>query len=159
MKQDRVERVTELILEVFRLNGALIEAGNDLVGDLGITSARWQVLGALALADTRLTVPDIARVMGLTRQAVQRLVNEMAKDDIVELADNVRHKRSKLVVLTEKGKSLYASAEERQRPWAEWLGGGLTPSDLEAVVHGLTVLRRRLEAGDGDTTGQPLGVR
>jgi hypothetical protein len=41
---------TELILETFRLNGLLLEAGDRLVADIGLTSARWQVLGAIALA-------------------------------------------------------------------------------------------------------------
>ncbi|MDH3233798.1 MAG: MarR family transcriptional regulator, partial [Alphaproteobacteria bacterium] len=42
-----VEAVTALILETFRLNGRLLAAGDRLVGDLGLTSARWQVLGAI----------------------------------------------------------------------------------------------------------------
>ena len=40
--------VTQLILDVFRLNGRLLIAGDRLVGELGLTSARWQVLGAIA---------------------------------------------------------------------------------------------------------------
>ncbi|MEM7211572.1 MAG: MarR family transcriptional regulator, partial [Pseudomonadota bacterium] len=40
------EAVTALILDVFRLNGRLLLAGDRLVSELGLTSARWQILGA-----------------------------------------------------------------------------------------------------------------
>ena len=43
--------VTSLFLEAFRFNGRLLAAGDQLVAGLGLTSARWQVLGAVALAD------------------------------------------------------------------------------------------------------------
>src|SRR5918999_264741 len=66
---------TDIVLEVFRLNGALIAAGNALANGTGLTSARWQVLGAVALAAASPTVAQIARAMGLTRQGVQRLVD------------------------------------------------------------------------------------
>ena len=37
--------LTEIVLLVFRVNGRLLSAGDRLVGDLGLTSARWQMLG------------------------------------------------------------------------------------------------------------------
>src|SRR5712692_10354297 len=74
----RTGALTELMLEVFRLNGRLLTSGDRLVADIGLTSARWQVLGAVALAGNRLPVAHIPRNMGLTRQAVQRTVNELA---------------------------------------------------------------------------------
>ena len=73
------DAATDLILETFRLNGSLLAAGDAMVADLGLTSARWQVLGAIALSPVPLPVAHIARNMGLTRQAVQRLINEMAR--------------------------------------------------------------------------------
>ena len=63
----------------------LIAAGDDLVSDLGLTSARWQVLGAIALAPAAETVARLARAMGLHRQGVQRIVNELAAEGIVVL--------------------------------------------------------------------------
>ena len=75
--------LTDLIIGVFRLNGALLVSGDALVGDLGLTSARWQVLGAIALSPVPLPVAHLARNMGLTRQAVQRSVDEMRHDGLV----------------------------------------------------------------------------
>src|SRR5260221_4680783 len=89
------EWVTELILEIFRTNGRLLAAGDALVADIGLTSARWQVLGAIALSPVPLPVAHIARNMGLTRQAVQRLANEMARDGLVRFMANPHHRRAR----------------------------------------------------------------
>ena len=59
------ECLTELVLETFRLNGAILVAGNRMTKPHGLTSARWQVMGAIDIAGTPLTVAQIARRMGL----------------------------------------------------------------------------------------------
>ncbi len=60
--QERLRRAwTGLVIEVFRMNGDLLAAGDALVGDLGLTSARWQVLGAIALFARAAAVAHIAR--------------------------------------------------------------------------------------------------
>jgi DNA-binding MarR family transcriptional regulator len=138
----RVEAATALILEVFRLNGALLAAGDGLTRDLGLTSARWQVLGAVALAGRPLTVAAAAREMGLTRQAVRRLVTELAADGFVTLAPNPDHRRAALVMLTEAGQRAYAAAQERQADWAERIAAGCAPAALSET----TTLLRRLRA-------------
>ncbi len=91
---ETADALTELILDVFRLNGSLLASGDALVGDLGLTSARWQVLGAIALAPHPLPVASLARTMGLSRQSVQRLVDEMKADAWVRLMPNPHHRLS-----------------------------------------------------------------
>src|SRR5262249_55389630 len=71
------ELATEVILNTFRVNGLLLAAGDELTAAAGLTAARWQVLGALALAERPLTVPQIARRMGLTRQSVHATVGRL----------------------------------------------------------------------------------
>src|SRR5262252_3396520 len=101
---------TSLVLEVFRLNGRLLVEGDKLVAGLGMTSARWQVLGAIALSLTPEPVARLARNMGLNRQGVQRIVNELAEQGLVEFRLNPNHQRARLVVLTRKGKEAYDEA-------------------------------------------------
>ncbi|HLH11799.1 MAG TPA: helix-turn-helix domain-containing protein, partial [Methylovirgula sp.] len=84
MENARLRPVDELVLMVFRLNGSLIDAGSRLVEDIGLTPAWWQVLGALALARMPLTVPQIARNMGLARQSVQRVVDLLLEKEFVQ---------------------------------------------------------------------------
>jgi len=146
---DAEAAVTDLILETFRLNGRLLAAGDALVGDLGLTSARWQVLGAIALAPTPLPIAHLARNMGLTRQGVQRIANELAAANLVYFAPNPHHRRAKLALLTDEGRAAYAAAAERQRPWARSLADGLSTDALQAATSALRSLRRKLEAREG----------
>jgi DNA-binding MarR family transcriptional regulator len=150
------DAVTELILEVFRSNGSLLAAGDAIVGDLGLTSARWQVLGAIALSPVRLPVAHLARNMGLSRQAVQRLSNEMAADGLVRFTDNPHHQRAKLVVPTARGQAAYDAAMARQGPWARQLGKGLSISEIEAATAVLRRMRRKLEDDPRSEVGNEL---
>ncbi|MDD9942149.1 MAG: MarR family transcriptional regulator [Myxococcales bacterium] len=145
MKQVDTDDITSLILEVFRLNGALTAAGDRLVGDLGLSSARWQVMGAVALAPAPLTVPGIARDMGLTRQSVRRVVRELVSEGILALEPNRAHRRSHLVVLTRRGARLYSEASARQRPWAAALAQDVPARSLVLATNLVRTLRERLE--------------
>lgn len=144
--------LTDLILETFRLNGALLAAGDDLVRDLGLTSARWQVLGALALQGRPLTVAQIGRRMGISRQAVQRLVNDLVREGHLAFEDNPDHRRSRLVALTSKGQTAYDKADSRQIDWVNALGAGLRARDVAAAVTVLKSVNDRFEQNGGDET-------
>jgi DNA-binding MarR family transcriptional regulator len=138
--------LTDLILATFRLNGELLAAGDSLLADLGLTSARWQVLGAMDLSSSALPVAHIARNMGLTRQSVQRIVNEMAMQDMVRFMPNPHHQRAKLVVMTAKGRAVFDAAMERQRPWADCLATGLSSQEVSTALRVLQNLRNKLQS-------------
>jgi DNA-binding MarR family transcriptional regulator len=137
--------LTDLVLETFRLNGRLLVAGDALIADVGLTSARWQVLGAMALSPVPLPVAHIARNMGLTRQAVQRLVNEMKRDGLVRFGANPHHQRAKLVLPTPLGQGAYEAAMKRQGPWASRLADGLSAKQIKTAASTLRTIRQRLD--------------
>ncbi|HEY1863924.1 MAG TPA: MarR family transcriptional regulator [Roseiarcus sp.] len=144
--------LTDLVIDVFRLNGALLASGDSLVKDLGLTSARWQVLGAIAFSPVPLPVAHLANNMGLTRQAVQRSVDEMLNDGLVRLDPNPHHKRAMLVTMTECGESVYRAASERQERWADALADGLSHEGVEAASRLLRELQQRLVASTPSPT-------
>jgi DNA-binding MarR family transcriptional regulator len=145
------EAATEAILSIFRANGLLIASGDRLGASDGLTSARWQVMGAIALAERPLTVPQIARRMGVTRQSVHATVKRLIADGVVELAPNADHRRSQLVRLTAPGERRYAAIGRRQVEWVNRLAQGIDRSDLETASRVLDELCARLEAeGEGD---------
>jgi DNA-binding MarR family transcriptional regulator len=146
MSFSRTDAMTDLIIETFRLNGRLLAAGDSLVADIGLTSARWQVLGAVALSPDPLPVAHIAKAMGLARQSVQRLVNEMERDGLLSFRANPNHQRAKLVLLTPSGKAAYDRAMKRQIPWAEAIANGLSVKQIDAATAVLEAIRKRLEA-------------
>jgi DNA-binding MarR family transcriptional regulator len=137
------QALTDMILDIFRLNGSLLAAGNALTRDLGLSSARWQVMGALA--EGPLPAAQIARNMGLSRQSVQRLVDTLAELRLVTFAENPYHQRAQLVRLTERGEHLLQEITRRQVPWVNALAQGLSAQDVQTVVRLLRVVRQRLE--------------
>ncbi|MGP0060688.1 MAG: MarR family winged helix-turn-helix transcriptional regulator [Beijerinckiaceae bacterium] len=145
MKNDAITALTDLVLETFRLNGGLLAAGDALVADIGLTSARWQVLGAIALSPLPLPVAHIARNMGLSRQAVQRLANEMQADGLVRFGPNPHHQRAKLVHLTRQGRAAYDAAMQRQAPWMRRLAKGLSLKEIKIATVVLRTVRQRLD--------------
>jgi len=147
------EAATQIILSTFRANSLLLEAGDLLGAREGLTSARWQVLGAIALAERPLTVPQIARRMGLTRQSVHATVKRLVADGLLEIAPNADHRRSSLVDLTGAGRSRYEAIDRMQAAWVNALARGLDRSDLETTAHVLDELSRRLEDDRSEERG------
>lgn len=143
------EAVTNLIPELFRLNNRLLTAGDRLVAELGLTSARWQVLGAIAAAERAQPVAWLARDLGANRQNVQRIVNDLQKDGLAGFEPNPHHRRAQLVVLTENGKCAFEAAMTVQAPWVAGLSEGLSATDLEVTRRVITSLRMRLESSRG----------
>ena len=139
------EILTALILDLFRVSGLLSTAGDRLVAHLELTSARWQILGAIAAAERPEPVAWLARNMGANRQNVQRIVSDLHKQGLVAFEANPHHRRAQLVVLTGKGKQAFDSAMRLQAPWVSELSDGLSTKDLQTVRYVITVLRNKLE--------------
>lgn len=151
------EGVTDLILRIFRVNGALLAAGDRLVSDLGLTSARWQLLGGIADQEEPLSVAQLARKIGVTRQAVQRITNELESERVVAFRPNPRHKRAQLIELTARGRDLFARSMELQRPWAAALGRNLTASRAREASAALEALLAVLQETTAAEVDMPAG--
>ncbi len=137
---------TDIVLEVFKLSGLLVAEGDELTRELGLSSARWKVLGALAHADTPLTVPQIAHAMGQTRQSVQRLADVMEEAGMLVYQNNPLHKRAKLVALSARGAEVFELLEKKQAPWANAHAAPLSTRDMEVALSVLRKMVERLES-------------
>lgn len=137
-RASQASAMTNLILEIFRLNGQLLNEGDRLTKPLELTSARWQVLGAVGLANYPMSVAQIGRRMGLTRQAVQRVANDLKKLKFIRFENNPDHVRAKLIVPTEKGQSALNKIAVIQAKWSSDLAKGI---DEERLIDALEVLR------------------
>ncbi len=139
--------LTDVILETFRLNGELIDAGNRLTKPHGLTGARWQVMGPIDL-EGPLTVAQIARRMGLARQGVQRIVNDLEGIGMVTLEPNRDHKRSPLVSITDEGNHVMVAINKAQAAWVNVLSEGLSERQINQALRILRQLRERCERVD-----------
>lgn len=143
------DALTDLILGLFRVNNLTLTWGDRLVAPFGLTSARWQILGAIMFAERPQPVAWLARDLGANRQNVQRIVNDLHREGLVVFEPNPHHRRAQLVVLTEKGQRAYDAAVGTYYPKADALAEGLSVSDIQTAHRVLVALRKKLE-GEND---------
>jgi DNA-binding MarR family transcriptional regulator len=142
------ETFTPLVLDLFRLTSLLVSAGDRLVAHLGLTSARWQVLGAISAADRPQPVAWLARDLGGHRQNVQRIVNDLHREGLVAFETNPHHRRAQLIVLTDRGRQAFDQAMQLQAPWINGVTEGLAQDDVTAMARVIDALRQNLERAD-----------
>jgi DNA-binding MarR family transcriptional regulator len=135
------ESFSQVSYRVLRLAGLLGAAGDALAAPAGQSSARWQVLAAAEHGPA--TVAQIARMLGLARQSVQRVADLLADEGLAAYRENPEHQRAMLLELTARGRSTLATIQRAQRGWAERLGAAIGEADLRRTA---TVLDRMTAA-------------
>ena len=96
-----------------------------------------------------LTVPRIANVLGLSRQFVQRCVNEAEEVGWVESRPNPAHQRSSLVVITESGRELVTGIRAGEAESLAPVAATMSRDDVAACVRVLTQLLGLARLGPG----------
>ena len=148
---DLVQAYRLLIADVYQLAGRSRATSDRFAAYHGQSVARWHALSVIS--EESHTVPAMAERLGLTRQSVQRVVNELESKGLVSFVDNPRHRRSPLVAMTEEGNRLNTrlfqrSSASRHRAL---LAAGVTVAELETAQH---TIRRLLHAvGEIDPPG------
>lgn len=133
---ERLSAYRLLVADVYELAGASRASSEQIAGELGQTAARWHVMSVVS-EDAR-NVPAIARRLGLARQSVQRVVNDLVAAGLVRLEDNPDHRRSPLVLLTRDGRAmleeLFRRSEEARATLLDRAGVSATDMDVARRV-------------------------
>lgn len=142
-RSPEAEVLSELFIEVFRLKGALERRGNEMTRGLGQTCSRWQVLRAVQ--ERPGAIPQIARWLGLTRQAVQRLADLLVDAKLAMYGANPAHLRSPQLRLTPRGEATLQQIHVLHTRWSQRMANGSLRRDLEITLRTLRQLIERLE--------------
>ena len=102
-----------LVADVYELAGALRRIGETTAAAEGQTQARWQLLSAVS--DEPQSVPRAARRLGVTRQAVQRVANELVAEGLAQFRNNPDHRTSPLLSPTPAGRTILVAIDRRAR--------------------------------------------
>ncbi len=135
--------VAAFIVAVFRLNTALLAAGDALVEPVHQTSARWRVLGPISKQPQ--TVAQIARSIGYARQSVQRVSDLLVEEGLARYMDNPGDKRAQLLTLTARGDTVLAQIRRRQHIWFARLQQVLEPEHLAKLTTSLDDVSQIIE--------------
>ncbi|HWF67111.1 MAG TPA: MarR family winged helix-turn-helix transcriptional regulator [Acidobacteriaceae bacterium] len=142
-KSPDTDWVPQIVADVFHLAGAFRNWGETIAGKVGQTQARWQVLSAASVDDA--TVPQIARRLGIARQAVQRVADLLVQDGLAKFAKNRAHARSPYLRLTQKGKDLLRWLTKTAETYHRELGAGLSQDILRSTAIALRTFTMKLE--------------
>jgi DNA-binding MarR family transcriptional regulator len=139
-----------LIADVYELAGESRRTSEALAREAGQSAARWHVLSVVS--DGPRTVASAARRLGLARQSVQRVVDELVAAGQLELRANPDHARAPLVAITATGTDTLAGLVDRSdADRAEVLRrAGVTRAQLDQARG---VLRQLLVALHAPTDG------
>ncbi|MFD4575351.1 MarR family winged helix-turn-helix transcriptional regulator [Streptomyces sp. NPDC058417] len=137
----RLTEVFDLVGPLYRRVQRKVEQGEAVEG----LSVGVRAVLDLLHKNGPLTVPQMGRAQAISRQFVQRMVNEAAGHGWVESVPNPAHQRSSLIRLTEPGRAVIAAVLAREHLLLRQVGGGLTDADVRAC---LQVLGRMLDLFD-----------
>jgi DNA-binding MarR family transcriptional regulator len=132
--------LTQAVRSVFNRLKAL---GDQLHGDLEITTAMRAVMETLTVGP--MTVPQIAKLKGVTRQHIQLLADALVEAGLAVVKENPAHRRSSLITLTEKGKRAFAKMRAREEPVIDAIAWEFDAQELERATGVLNRLAMRLD--------------
>jgi DNA-binding MarR family transcriptional regulator len=150
-----LQPLVSLFIEVATLANRLHQTGKASSQQIA-PPAGGQLILQLLQAHGFLTVPQIARLAGTSRQNIQTWVNRLEVEGHLELANNPAHKRSSLARLTARGTLSQASFAKQEVKLLERLSSAVSSSDVLGAV---ALLRRVKQLLAGAEESPPKSVQ
>lgn len=147
MNQPSTTKLYQLIWQIRRLFQQLRSVSDELLEGYDINTSQRAVLEFLHQQQPQ-TVPQIAREKLVSRQHIQIVVNDLLALDLIESVENPSHKRSHLISLTRKGKTLFESAIKREAVLLKKMAGKFSEQELSAALNTLKSIDGYLASGE-----------
>jgi DNA-binding MarR family transcriptional regulator len=116
----------------------VLKHGDLVTGAHQQTSARWRILGNIEPCP--LTVSQIARLTGYTRQSIQRLADSLV-DEGLATYESAIDRRTKNICITEKGKEILEKLAEYENEWVARITQTLSVEELTDLAVALEKVR------------------
>jgi DNA-binding MarR family transcriptional regulator len=142
---ETVSALESMFEETFALFQQLRATGDNIYVKNPLSEGMRSVLRGLERFGPQ-TVPQLARRRQCSRQRVQLLVNDLVDDDYVVLIENPAHKRSSLVDLTPRGRSLIEAMHRREMMLLRGLEVNVPANELREAAAVVRSVRNRLES-------------
>lgn len=138
------ELLSGLAKTTYRLNAQFLGIGEQLARPAGLTAALWQVLAAVLRSP--LSVADISREIGTTRQSVQRIADILVEEGLAGYLPNPAHRRAKLLNPTDEGRAAMRRLGPAHAAFAQRLADEMTMDGMRDVSDALTRLSMALDS-------------
>jgi len=138
------KQLHDLFREVFKLHAALSGIMDKVHEQAGLSISQHKILRALSDIGPA-TVPDMAALLGVSRQFVQTVCNDLLSRGFIEFTDNPRHKRSKLAASTESGRIAFRQARQKENEIIEQAMPGIDPDKATDARELLERIRKAVQ--------------
>jgi DNA-binding MarR family transcriptional regulator len=126
------------------VNRSLLAVGDAVAATAGLSHARAQCLQQLTGGP--LTVAAVAARLDTARQGVQRVADLLVHDGLAVYVGNPRHRRAKLLTLTDAGRRALDDMAAAHRRWVDHAAVELSPLGLAELTEGLRAAHAALAA-------------
>jgi DNA-binding MarR family transcriptional regulator len=130
----------DFINRVLATSGVLLRESQHLFRPLGVTEAQFNVLNVLANAPTGLSQRELGDVLVVDRSNVTGLLDRMEKAGWVRREDHPQDRRIHRVMLTTKGRQLWAGVWPLYMAAVEKVVSGLAHADIKHALASLAAL-------------------
>lgn len=142
---DLDEALDTLTFEVALLFFRMRTAATQYLGRGEHSSGHRSILKSLDAHGPQ-TVPEMARLRSVSRQHVQKLVDGLKADGLVEATPNPAHRRSVLIALTPEGVEFVNDLAKREKALWRFLGRDLSAAGVKDATEVVRTLRHRFES-------------
>ena len=136
----------DLFREVFALHAALSAVMDKVHEQAGLNTSQHKIMRSLTQIEPA-TVPDIGAMLGVSRQFVQTVCNDLLARGFIEFKKNPRHKRSKFAELTETGRIAFRNARQKENQIVEQALPEIDPERAKETRELLKCIREALIDG------------
>lgn len=143
-----MEMINAVAMESYGVSAAFRRHGEVLAQKAGQTQPRWQVLRAAS--GGTLSVPQIARRLGVTRQHVQRIADALVAESLACYLVNPDHKTSNRLALTSGGRKALETITSNSAEYGRVLASRLHGFDLSYLLASLKTLSAALAGLDDE---------
>jgi MarR family transcriptional regulator for hemolysin len=114
--------------------------------DLGVGQAGWLTIAFIARADETLSQIELAKRVGVEPPSMVPMINRLVRLGLVTRQSSVLDKRVKLVLLTDKGVTLYQTIKKEADQFRRHVLLQVNPADLAAAVKVMSLVNAAAEA-------------
>ena len=111
LREEELRQAIELLFFAYR---DFTSAPDELLAENDLGRAHHRVIYFIG-RHPGITVSDLLAILGITKQSLARVLNQLVTDEFVTQAPGIRDRRQRLLELTPKGVALERNLTERQR--------------------------------------------
>ncbi len=135
----------ELVLEVHRTQAEMMCMTATVARSLAIIASGPLTVSVIFGRGEPITVPEIARTMGVSRQNTQPATAALADNGLVEYLPNPHHRRAKLVTITDEGRVLVEKLTRLGATWFNETAVKFDQTENLAALETLQHLREKIQ--------------